>query len=560
MNRVLLLAAYVSVAAVGCTGSVGGFEGKGNGLRTIDAFPTSLVGNGSVVLAATPSVLSGVAGSEVNVTFRWEARPMEEDLNVFVHLVDGAGQIAFGADYQPPEGTSGWSGTVSHTRAITVPDGASGTYRVLIGLYQTHAPWDRQPLEPGTSVLPDGQLRYGVATLSVGGASAGQPGTIVSGNGKCMEASAAADSDYGTRRIVLATCDGNPRQSWQRYGDTLVTWEGECLDIPGNEHWNGNPLQTYECNGTPAQAWSAGDGRITSTEGLCIGTNGATVVVATCNGGDDQRWEVGGVPVGPSQPEPSQPEPSQPEPGNPSAGEGPAGASPGSYGALTFREEWDGGGVDYGRWRTQLPWWPENDLDNHRVEGGLLKMWSARDSDGNFVFHNIDLNTDGSFAQRYGWFEIEAKLPPGVGQWPSFWLYAHNDQTRPEIDIMEAYSCLGGDWCDGDGNPNDYSGTLWMGWEDGTARRISQQRASASRALGALSDAFHRYGAHWEPDGVTFYLDGTPIGPKVWTNEFDQEMYIVLGIGPFHEPLPGTPSSISSSYQINYVRAWALGN
>ena len=551
-----LLALWAIMAVIACTGSVDGFDGKDRGLRSIDAGPTSLAANGTRVLAASPAALRGSAGSAVDVTFQWDARPMEEDLNVFVHFVDGTGRIAFGGDYVPPQGTSTWAGTVSHTRTISIPDEANGNYRVLIGLYQTHAPWDRQPLEAGLAVLPDGELRYEVATLAVGTSPREQPGAIVAGNGKCLEPSARADSEYGTRRILVADCNGGERQGWRRVGDTLITWEGECLDVPGNEHWNGATLQTYACNDTPAQAWSVAGGRIASAEGLCLGTSGMMVVIATCNGGAEQRWEVSGVEV---EPEPQQPEPQQPEPGNPSAGEGPAGASPGSYGALTFREEWDGNGVDYGRWRTQLPWWPENDLDNHRVEGGLLKMWSARDADGNFVFHNLDLNTDGSFSQRYGWFEIEAKLPPGVGQWPSFWLYAHNDATRPEIDIMEAYSCLGGDWCDANGNPNDYSGTLWMGWEDGSARRISQQRASASRELGALSDAFHRYGAHWEPDGVTFYLDGTPIGPKVWTNEFNQQMYIVLGVGPFHEPLAGTPSSISSSYQINYVRAWALG-
>ena len=32
---------------------------------------------------------------------------------------------------------------------------------------------------------------------------------------------------------------------------------------------------------------------------------------------------------------------------------------------------------------------------------------------------------------------MEAKLPPGAGLWPSFWLYGIYGTTRPEINIME---------------------------------------------------------------------------------------------------------------------------
>ena len=46
-------------------------------------------------------------------------------------------------------------------------------------------------------------------------------------------------------------------------------------------------------------------------------------------------------------------------------------------------------------------------------------------------------STKATFAYRYGYAEIRAKLPKGAGMWPAFWLVQANRQWPPEIDIME---------------------------------------------------------------------------------------------------------------------------
>ena len=187
-------------------------------------------------------------------------------------------------------------------------------------------------------------------------------------------------------------------------------------------------------------------------------------------------------------------------------------------------------------------------------------------ANGQFLFENRAMNTDGKFSQRYGWFEMEAKLPRGRGLWPSFWLYAHNDHTRPEIDIMEAYG--GGDqwWATADGRPIDYGATIWISPEDGrSGDLISHQRPGWNQdiRMADLTAGFHKYGALWEPDGITFFFDGQPIGPKVRTIRLNQQMYLIIGLGTgnpgtFNAPTSETPTTSAHAFEINYVRAWAL--
>lgn len=246
---------------------------------------------------------------------------------------------------------------------------------------------------------------------------------------------------------------------------------------------------------------------------------------------------------------------------------GPAGAAAGTYGRLTFREEWSTAALDRDKWLTRMfHWGNAPELDNWKIEGGVLKMWTPRMANGQFLFENRAMNTDGKFSQRYGWFEMEAKLPRGRGLWPSFWLYAHNDHTRPEIDIMEAYG--GGDqwWATADGRPIDYGATIWVSPEDGSSGdMISHQRPSwnPNLNLGDLTAGFHKYGALWEPDGITFFFDGQPVGPKVRTTRLNQQMYLILGLGTgtpgsFNAPTSETPTTSANAYEINYVRVWAL--
>ena len=239
----------------------------------------------------------------------------------------------------------------------------------------------------------------------------------------------------------------------------------------------------------------------------------------------------------------------------------PAGAAPGTFGAVTFDEEWDGP-LDTRKWHTRMPHWNAGipDLDNWKIESGQLKIWTPRMDDGQFLFENRAMVTYDKFSQRYGWFEMEARLPPGKGLWPSFWLYGIYGTDRPEIDIMESHGGVDQWW--GDPNPIDYGATVWLGQLDGNHELIGMARPTdVGITPGDLTLGFHKYGALWEPDGITFFFDGKQIGDKIHTSQMNRELWIIVGLGTgrpgdYNGPTSRTPTN--SEYVINYVRAWAL--
>lgn len=238
----------------------------------------------------------------------------------------------------------------------------------------------------------------------------------------------------------------------------------------------------------------------------------------------------------------------------------PAGASDGQYGQVTFDEEWNGS-LDTSKWDTRMPHWgnaPE--LDNWKIEDGKLKIWTPKMENGEFLFENRAMVTHDKFNQRYGWFEMEAKLPPGQGMWPSFWLYGIYGSDRPEIDIMESHGGVDEWW--GDPNPIDYGATVWLGQLDGNHERVGMVRPTHYGITpGDLTKEFHKYGALWEPDGITFFFDGKQFGDKIYTSRMNREMWIIVGLGTgvpgtYNAPTGRTPTN--SEFEINYVRAWAL--
>ncbi|MDQ9170694.1 glycoside hydrolase family 16 protein [Oxalobacteraceae bacterium R-40] len=232
--------------------------------------------------------------------------------------------------------------------------------------------------------------------------------------------------------------------------------------------------------------------------------------------------------------------------------DGPFGQDAGNY-TLTFSEEFNSFNPDL--WNDKMWYESSNPTKNYTVEDGKLKIWPQRDASGKFFNRTID--SDGKYTQKYGYFEVEAKLPKGKGTWPAFWLFNHIGERRPEMDVMEAYA--GGEgWGHNDANgvarPTVYAATVWEGASDSNNRQLGFKMYDAKTDL---SEGFHKYAVKWEPNKQTYYFDGKEI--LVLNISMNDPMYLMLDLwqgsaaGMMDD---STPQGKSNSYEVNYVRAW----
>jgi glycosyl hydrolase family 16 len=166
-----------------------------------------------------------------------------------------------------------------------------------------------------------------------------------------------------------------------------------------------------------------------------------------------------------------------------------------------------------------------------RWRSGLI---SSRDRDG----------PEGrGFVQKYGYFEISAKLPSGMGTWPAFWLIGVDKSvTSAEIDVVEYYG----------GFPAYYHcvAHVWQGGKDVLARNFMIKVPD-----GSLSDRFNTYGVLIQPKTTTFYLNRRKVAELETPPEYRQPFYLLanLAIGS------GWPTKDLTSpqvMQIAYIRTY----
>ena len=156
------------------------------------------------------------------------------------------------------------------------------------------------------------------------------------------------------------------------------------------------------------------------------------------------------------------------------------------------------------------------------TSGGMLRIEARKQPDGRWQSGLISSRSrdglDGhGFAQLYGYFEIETKLPPGSGTWPAFWLVGVTPHPRAEIDALEYY-----------GNAtNSYHANVhvWRGGGDdfGDGKVVDIPDGSAI-------SKFNRYGVLVEHDWVTFYFNRKAVWHTPTKPEYRQPLYMLANL------------------------------
>ncbi len=217
-------------------------------------------------------------------------------------------------------------------------------------------------------------------------------------------------------------------------------------------------------------------------------------------------------------------------------------AAPAGY-TLVWNDEFDVDGLpdpakwDYdtdrnqaGWYNSELQYYARDRLENTRVSGGRLvitarqESLSTRADWGGQRYSSARLVTRGKASWTYGFIEIRAKLPCGVGTWPALWTLGTRG-TWPsdgEIDILEQVGS----------NPTRIFGTIHTLQSGGTGT------GAATQVTDACSQ-FHNYQLTWTPgeisigvDGVVYYRGLNPgTGYSAWPFDFPQYLLLNIAIG-----------------------------
>lgn len=236
---------------------------------------------------------------------------------------------------------------------------------------------------------------------------------------------------------------------------------------------------------------------------------------------------------------------------------------------LVWRDEFVGQRLDAATWNVENSTFGDgNDElqcytpDNVSVdaETGVLVLSARAESvtcpNGDVrSFSSGKVTTEDLATWTYGWFEVRARVPEGQGLWPAIWL-SPNDSVygdwpaSGEIDLLEVRGQ----------RPDTARVNLhYLGPDLRRAQSPLDVDATPGRGF---ADTFHTFAVQWEPDRITWYVDGlrvhevtawpSPVGPA--PAPFDQDFFIRLNLavgGTF----PGDPDG-STPWPAEYVIDW----
>jgi beta-glucanase (GH16 family) len=251
------------------------------------------------------------------------------------------------------------------------------------------------------------------------------------------------------------------------------------------------------------------------------------------------------------------------------------GGAPAGY-RLVWADEFNTDGLpDASKWsydtaRNRLGWYNSEAqyyanarAANARVEAGALIIEARREDLDSATFadwggqhySSARLITRGHAAWTYGFFEVRAMLPCGVGTWPAIWTLSASPQAvwpdNGEIDIMEH---VGFD-----------PGVIHASTHTAAFNHTKNNGSTATITAADVCGAFHRYQLTWTAERIVIGMDDRNYmqypndgsGNAEWP--FDGPQYLILNvaIGGSWGGAHGIDASIFPvRMQVDYARVY----
>jgi beta-glucanase (GH16 family) len=275
-------------------------------------------------------------------------------------------------------------------------------------------------------------------------------------------------------------------------------------------------------------------------------------------------------PKSPSPEEPAQP----PAPEAPATNEDPAGSTPPSSRKLIWSDEFTGsaGSSPGAQWNfdTGGGGWGNEELESYTSRRANAEL----DGHGNLAitarsekytgadritrnYTSARLQTLKTFQVQYGLVEARIQVPAGRGLVAQFWALGNEAYDAydawpgcGEIDTMEV---LGSE-------PEVVNGTLHAPWPSAPTGVQGQSRTATP-----LSAGFHTYGVEWEPERISFMLDGSvykritpadlPAGAP-WPFKHPYFLLMDLAVGGEWPGSPDASTHFPAQMLVDWVRVW----
>jgi beta-glucanase (GH16 family) len=211
---------------------------------------------------------------------------------------------------------------------------------------------------------------------------------------------------------------------------------------------------------------------------------------------------------------------------------------------------------DHGWGNKELQNYSKDELKNARIENGILIIEAHADQSQPKGYTSARLVTKGKAGWKYGYIEVKAKLPEGVGTWPAIWMLPDQNTyggwpKSGEIDIMEHVGY----------DPGRVHGTVHTAAFN---HSIGTQKG-AQLDVDDFQHEFHVYAIDWMEDKIDFFIDGqkyfsfenTGEGSAEWP--FDQSFHLILNIavgGNWGGAKGVDPSIWPQRMEVDYVRVF----
>ena len=201
---------------------------------------------------------------------------------------------------------------------------------------------------------------------------------------------------------------------------------------------------------------------------------------------------------------------------------------------IQFADEFDAGHIDERNWSFEVGPWPYNDelecylSENASVEDGCLVIEARKEPAQGRSYTSAHLNTLGKLDMTYGYLEVRAALPTGIGTWSAIWLlqsdlryggYLHSG----EIDMVERVGY----------DAKRVHSTI----HTFTRNSLNGIAITAFARLGHKDDDFHIYSLLWNEEALFLSFDGVntltymrPNGATSDTWPFDVPFHLILNL------------------------------